>query len=128
MKLDERAVKGLAYRGLDLWLNLELTRFKPDGEYNRVVSVLKQRFKAEELNPLLLVLGLLEMALIEDALKNKPYLTEEEREAVIREVVDSLSKLYPSVVDEMERLIGSLEERLKEFKSTASKFRSSGGE
>ena len=99
MKLDERAVKGLAYRGLDLWLNLELTRFKPDGEYNRVVSVLKQRFKAEELNPLLLVLGLLEMALIEDALKNKPYLTEEEREAVIREVVDSLSKLYPSVVD-----------------------------
>ena len=72
MMIDNKAIKGLALRAVDLWLNLELSKFRPDGNYEQVESFLKQRFKADELNPLLLTLGLLEMALIEDALGTGP--------------------------------------------------------
>ncbi len=127
MKIDDRAVKGLAQRGLDLWLNLELSKFKPDGDYDRVVEFLKQRFKSEEISPLLLVLGLLEMALIEDALGNRPYLTEEERETIIREIVESLAEKFPQIVREMLSMLDTLDSKIEEFKIMALKF-ASGGE
>ncbi len=127
MKIDDRAVKGLAQRGIDLWLNLELSRFKPDGEYDRVVEFLKQRFKSEEVSPLLLVLGLLEMALIEDALRNRTYLTDEEREAIIKEVVEALAEKFPQIVKEMLNILNTLDSKIEEFKIMATKF-GSGGE
>ena len=126
MEIDEKGIKGLACRAADLWLNLELGRCRPDSNYQQVVEFLKQRFKAEEMNPLLLTLGLLEMALIEDALKNKPYLTEEERERVIQDVVESLAENFPKIVDEMVPLLDLLERKIGEFKELSRKYRSGG--
>jgi len=126
MIIDEKAIKGLAFRATDLWLNLELSRHRPDSNYEQVTSFLKQRFKAEELNPLLLTLGLLEMALIEDALRNKQYLSEEEREKIIQDVVESLANNFPKVVEEMEKILSDLDSKIKEFKLLAGKYRSGG--
>ena len=126
MIIDEKAIKGLAYRATDLWLNLELSKHRPDSNYDQVTGILKQRFKTEDLNPLLLTLGLLEMALIEDALKNKPYLSEEEREKVIHDVVESLANNFSRIVKEMERILGDLDSKIKEFKSFSSKYKSGG--
>jgi len=126
MEIDERAVKGLACRALDLWLGLEASKCRPDSNYHQVVELLKQRFKAEELNPLLLVLGLLEMALIEDALKGKEYMGEEEKEKVIQEVVNSLAENYPKIVSQMEELLDGISDKIKEFKLYADKFRAGG--
>ena len=126
MEIDEKGVKGLACRAADLWLNLELGRCRPDSNYHQVVEFLKQRFKAEELNPLLLTLGLLEMALIEDALKNRPYLSEEEREKVIQDVVESLAENFPEIVDEMVPILDLLERKIGEFKELSRKYRSGG--
>ncbi|MEO2083531.1 MAG: hypothetical protein ABGX12_05870 [Desulfurobacteriaceae bacterium] len=126
MDIDERAVKGLACRGADLWVNLELSKCRPDSNYEQVVELLKQRFKAEDLNPLLLTLGLLEMALIEDALKGKDYMTEEEREKVIHEVVNGLAENFPRIVEEMEKILSRLEVKIEEFKRLAQKYRTGG--
>ena len=126
MEIDEKGIKGLACRAADLWLNLELGRCRPDSNYYQVVEFLKQRFKAEELNPLLLTLGLLEMALIEDALKNRPYLSEEEREKVIQDVVESLAENFPEIVDEMVPILDLLERKIGEFKELSRKYRSGG--
>jgi len=126
MEIDEKGIKGLACRAADLWLNLELGRCRPDSNYHQVVEFLKQRFKAEEINPLLLTLGLLEMALIEDALKNRPYLSEEEREKVIQDVVESLAENFPEIVDEMVPILDLLERKIGEFKELSRKYRSGG--
>jgi len=126
MEIDERAIKGLACRALDLWLGFEASKCRPDGNYHQVVELLKQRFRAEELNPLLLVLGLLEMALIEDALKGKEYMSDEERDRIIQEVVNSLAENYPKVVEEMEKLLDGISDKIKEFKLYADKFRAGG--
>ena len=126
MEIDEKGIKGLACRALDLWLNLEAGRCKPDSQYNQVVEFLKQRFKAEEINPLLLTLGLLEMALIEDGLKNKQYMGEEERERIIQDVVESLAENFPKIVDEMVNELSILEKRISEFKMLAEKYRTGG--
>ncbi len=126
MEIDEKGIKGLACRALDLWLNLELGRCRPDSNYQQVVELLKQRFKTEELNPLLLTLGLLEMALIEDALKNRSYLTDEEREKIIHDVVESLAENFPKIVDEMEPTLELLERRIREFRELSKKYRLGG--
>ncbi len=126
MEIDEKGIKGLACRALDLWLNLELGRCRPDSNYQQVVELLKQRFKTEEVNPLLLTLGLLEMALIEDALKNRPYLTDEEREKIIHDVVESLAENFPKIVDEMEPTLELLERKIREFRELSKKYRSGG--
>jgi len=126
MIIDEKAIKGLAFRAADLWVNLELSKYRPDSNYEQIANFLKQRFKAEVLNPLLLTLGLLEMALIEDALKNKQYLSEEERERIIQEVVESLANNFPKVVEEMEKILSDLDSKIKEFKLLAAKYRSGG--
>ena len=126
MEIDEKGIKGLACRAVDLWLNLEIGRCRPDSNYNQVVEFLKQRFKSEEVNPLLLTLGLLEMALLEDALKSKPYLTEEEREKIIHDVVESLAENFPKIVDEMEPILDLVERRIKEFRELSKKYRSGG--
>ncbi|RUM42791.1 MAG: hypothetical protein DSY34_01230 [Desulfurobacterium sp.] len=122
MMIDDKAVKGLGLRAADLWLNLELSKFRPDGNYEQVESFLKQRFKADELNPLLLTLGLLEMALIEDALKNKPYLSEEEREKIIQEVVENLAEKFPLIVEEMGKILDDISSKIKELKLLADKY------
>jgi len=126
MEIDEKGIKGLACRALDLWLNLELGRCRPDSNYQQVVELLKQRFKTEEINPLLLTLGLLEMALIEDALKNRSYLTDEEREKIIHDVVESLAENFPKIVDEMEPTLELLERKIREFRELSKKYRSGG--
>jgi len=126
MMIDDKAVKGLGLRAADLWLNLELSKFRPDGNYEQVESFLKQRFKADELNPLLLTLGLLEMALIEDALKNKPYLSEEEREKIIQEVVENLAEKFPLIVEEMGKILDDISSKIKEFKLLADKYQKGG--
>ena len=126
MEIDEKGIKGLACRALDLWLNLELGRCRPDSNYQQVVELLKQRFKTEEVNPLLLTLGLLEMALIEDALKNRSYLTDEEREKIIHDVVESLAENFPKIVDEMEPTLELLERKIREFRELSKKYRSGG--
>ena len=126
MEIDDRAVKGLACRAVDLWLNLEIGKCRPDSNYQQVVELLRQRFKAERLNPLLLTLGLLEMALIEDALKGKTYMSDEEREKIIQEVVNSLADNFPRIVEEMEKLLGDISDRIKEFKLYAQKYRAGG--
>jgi hypothetical protein len=126
MEIDKKGIKGLACRAFDLWVNLEASRCKPDSNYHQVVEFLKQRFRAEELNPLLLTLGLLEMALIEDALKNRPYLSQEERDKVIQDVVESLAEAFPEIVSEMEKLVDQLQERLTQFKQLAHKYRAGG--
>ena len=123
MIIDDKAVKGLGLRAADLWLNLELSKFRPDGNYDQVESFLKQRFKADELNPLLLTLGLLEMALIEDALRNRSYLSEEEREKIIQEVVESLAEKFPQIVGEMEKILDDISSKIEEFKLVADKYR-----
>ena len=122
MEIDEKAIKGLACRALELWINLEATKCRPDSNYQTVIEVLKQRFHTENLNPLLLILGLLEMAIIEDALRNKRYLSDEERERIISDVVESLASKFPEVVKELEKLVDDLENKLKEFKAYASKY------
>jgi len=126
MEIDEKGIKGLACRAVDLWINLELGRCRPDSNYQQVLEFLKQRFKAEEVNPLLLTLGLLEMALIEDALKNRNYLSEEEREQVIQDVVESLAENFPKIVDEMVPILDLLERKIGEFKELSKKYRSGG--
>jgi len=126
MMIDNKAIKGLALRAVDLWLNLELSKFRPDGNYEQVESFLKQRFKADELNPLLLTLGLLEMALIEDALSNKSYLSEEEREKVIHEIVENLAEKFPFIVQEMEKILDNISSKIKEFKLLADKYQQGG--
>jgi hypothetical protein len=126
MIIDDKAVKGLGLRAADLWLNLELSKFRPDGNYDQVESFLKQRFKADELNPLLLTLGLLEMALIEDALRNKSYLSEEEREKIIQEVVESLAEKFPQIVGEMEKILDDISSKIKKFKLLADKYQKGG--
>ncbi|GAB6076167.1 hypothetical protein [Desulfurobacterium crinifex] len=126
MMIDDKAVKGLGLRAADLWLNLELSKFRPDGNYEQVENFLKQRFKADELNPLLLTLGLLEMALIEDALRNKPYLSEEEREKIIQEVVESLAEKFPLIVEEMGKILDDISSKIKEFKLLADKYQKGG--
>ena len=126
MIIDDKAVKGLGLRAADLWLNLELSKFRPDGNYEQVESFLKQRFKADELNPLLLTLGLLEMALIEDALSNKSYLSEEEREKVIHEIVENLAEKFPFIVQEMEKILDNISSKIKEFKLLADKYQKGG--
>ncbi|MEO2068600.1 MAG: hypothetical protein ABGX27_03725 [Desulfurobacteriaceae bacterium] len=126
MNIDERAIKGLAYRGVDLWINLEISKYRPDSNYDQINSFLRQRFKAENLNPLLLTLGLLEMALIEDALKNKHYLSEEEREKIIQEIVESLAENYPKIVDEMVKILEDIGGKIKEFKHLADKYKKGG--
>lgn len=126
MEIDEKGIKGLACRAADLWVNLELGRCRPDSNYQQVLEFLKQRFKAEEVNPLLLTLGLLEMALIEDALKNRSYLSEEEREQVIQNVVESLAKNFPKIVDEMVPILDLLERKIGEFKELSKKYRLGG--
>ncbi|WP_457678246.1 hypothetical protein [Thermovibrio sp.] len=126
MEIDERAIKGLACRALDLWLNLEISKCRPDSNYSQVVELLKERFKAKNLNPLLLTLGLLEMALIEDALKRRPYMSDEEKEKVIQEVVNSLAENFPKVVEEMEELLKELSGKIEEFKLYADKFKAGG--
>jgi len=123
MEIDERGIKGLACRALDLWLNLEIGRCRPDSHYENILSFLKQRFKSEEVNPLLLTLGLLEMALIEDALRNREYLSDEEKERIIQEVVESLAESFPKIVDEMVKELSVLENRILEFKELAKKYR-----
>ena len=126
MMIDNKAIKGLALRAVDLWLNIELSKFRPDGNYEQVESFLKQRFKADELNPLLLTLGLLEMALIEDALSNKSYLSEEEREKVIHEIVENLAEKFPFIVQEMEKILDNISSKIKEFKLLADKYQQGG--
>ena len=126
MMINDKAVKGLGLRAADLWLNLELSVFRPDGNYEQVENFLKQRFKTEELNPLLLTLGLLEMALIEDALKNKPYLSEEERERIIQEVVEDLAEKFPLIVEEMGKILDNISSKIKEFKLFADKYQKGG--
>jgi len=126
MNVDEKAIKGLAYRGVDLWINLEISKYRPDSNYEQINSFLRQRFKAENLNPLLLTLGLLEMALIEDALKNKHYLSEEEREKIIQEIVESLAENYPKIVDEMVKILEDIGDKIKEFKLLADKYKKGG--
>ena len=126
MMINDKAVKGLGLRAADLWLNLELSVFRPDGNYEQVENFLKQRFKTEELNPLLLTLGLLEMALIEDALKNKPYLSEEERERIIQEVVEDLAEKFPLIVEEMGKILDNISSKIKEFKLLADKYQKGG--
>jgi hypothetical protein len=126
MEIDERAIKGLACRALDLWLGFEASKCRPDSNYHQVVELLKQRFKAEELNPLLLVLGLLEMALIEDTLRGKEYMSDEERDRIIQDVVNSLAESYPKIVEEMEKLLEGISDKIKEFKLYADKFRAGG--
>lgn len=124
--IDDRAVKGLALRGADLWLNLELSKLRPDSDYGQVENFLKQRFKTEELSPLLTTLGLLEMALIEDALKNKPYLSNEERGKVIQEVVENLAEKFPLIVGEMEKILDDISSKIREFKLLADKYQKGG--
>ncbi len=126
MIIDDKAVKGLGLRAADLWLNLELSKFRPDSNYDQVESFLKQRFKADELNPLLLTLGLLEMALIEDALRNKSYLSKEEKEKVIQEVVESLAEKFPQIVEEMEKILDDISSKIKEFKLLSDKYQKGG--
>jgi len=126
MIIDEKAIKGLALRATDLWLNLELSKHRPDSNYEQITNFLKQRFKAENLNPLLLTLGLLEIALIEDALRNKQYLSEEEREKIIQDVVESLASNFSKILTEMEKIISDLDSKIKEFKLLTSKYKSGG--
>ncbi|WP_022847706.1 MULTISPECIES: hypothetical protein [unclassified Desulfurobacterium] len=127
MNERDMRIKGLAYRGFDLWLNLELSKFRPDGGYEEVERFLSKRFKTENLNPLLEVLGLLEMALIEDALKGKEYFTEEEREQVIKEVVEQLASDFPLIVEEMEKIAESINGKISQFKELAKKYREKEG-
>jgi len=126
MELDKKGLKGLSCRALDLWLNLEIGRCRPDSRYDQIIEFLKQRFKAEDVNPLLLTLGLLEMALIEDALKNKPYLSNEEKEKVIQDIVESLAQNFPEMVDEMVKKLERIEGKISEFKNLAQKYRKNG--
>ncbi|SNR79973.1 hypothetical protein [Desulfurobacterium atlanticum] len=123
--MDEKQlrVKGLAYRGLDLWLNLELSKFRPDSQYEQVNSFIAQRFKTDNPNPLLKILGLLEMALIEDALSGKNYFTEEEREQVIKEVVESLAKDFPDILKEIEKMADDINGKITQLKELSQKYR-----
>ncbi len=126
MEIDDRAVKALACRALDLWINLEIGKCRPDSNYQQVMELLKERFKAENLNPLLLTLGLLEMALIEDALKGKSYLSDEDKERVIQDVVGSLAEKFPEIAKEMGSLLDQLSGKIEEFKLYLSKFEAGG--
>ncbi|WP_456396389.1 hypothetical protein [Desulfurobacterium sp.] len=127
MNEKEMRIKALAHRGLDLWLNLELSKFRPDGGYEEVEKFLSKRFKTENLNPLLEVLGLLEMALIEDALKGKDYFTEEEREHVIKEIIEQLTTDFPLIVKEMEKMAENINDKISQFKELAEKYREKEG-
>ena len=81
-----------------------------------MVGVLKRRFRADDLNPLLLSLGLLEMALIDDALKGKDYFPENEKEALVNHILENLAEVFPQVVEEMEKILGELVGRIDEFR------------
>jgi len=123
--MDEKQlkVKSLAYRGLDLWLNLELSKFRPDSQYEQVNSFISQRFKTENPNPLLKILGLLEMALIEDALRGKDYFSEEEREQVIKEVVEALARDFPDILGEIEKMAEDINGKIVQLKELSQKYR-----
>jgi len=124
--VDEEGVQGLARRAVDLWLNLELSRLNSEENYSKIEKVLKRRFGADDLNPLLLSLGLLEMALIDDALKNKQYFSQEEREALINHILENLAQVFPQVVDEMEKILCKVAERIEEFKRFSRMLKKSG--
>ncbi len=123
--MDKLKTKALAYRGVDLWLNLEISKGK-DNNYEHIENLLKQRFKTDNLNPLLEVLGLLEMSLIEDALRDKKYLDEHEKEIIIRQVVDDLAKNFKDIVTEMESILGALSDKISFFKTLSQKYRKGG--
>ncbi len=122
--MDDKSlrVKSLAYRGLDLWLNLELSKFRPDNQYEHVNNILAQRFRLDEPNSLLKILGLLEMALIEEALNRRNYFSEEEREQVIKEVVEQLANDFPAVVVEIEKMADGINGKILQLKGLASKY------
>ena len=122
MQIDERGIKGLAIRGVDLWINLEITKFKNPGNYQKVSEVLKKGFKTEKLSPLLVFLGLLEMALIDDALGKRPYVSEEEREEVIKDIVSSLAQKFPEIVKEAQKLVSEVESVAEEFLKQSKKY------
>jgi hypothetical protein len=122
MQIDERGIKGLAIRGVDLWINLEITKFKNPENYQKVSEVLKKRFKTEKLSPLLVFLGLLEMALIDDALGKRPYVSEEEREEVIKDIVSSLAQKFPEIVKEAQKLVSEVESVAEEFLKQSKKY------
>jgi len=122
MQIDERGIKGLAIRGVDLWINLEITKFKNPENYQKVSEVLKKRFKTEKLSPLLVFLGLLEMALIDDALGKRPYVSEEEREEVIKDIVSSLAQKFPEIVKEAQKLVSEVESVSEEFLKQSKKY------
>jgi len=90
-------VRELALKGVDLWLNLEISNLS-SGESSNVEGFLKQRFKVDKLNPLLKVLGLLEVFLIENEVASNVSLSEEEREKEILRIVDDLAKKFPEIV------------------------------
>ena len=113
--MDDRE---LALKGIDLWLNLEISKLSSD-EPSRVESFLRKRFNVEKLNPLLEVLGLLEISLIEERVSP---LSEEEREGAITEVVDELAKRFPQVVSLMEEMLERLQRRIGEFKAYAEEY------
>ena len=66
------------------------------------------------------------MALIEDALRNKSYLSEEEREKIIQEVVESLAEKFPQIVGEMEKILDDISSKIKKFKLLADKYQKGG--
>jgi chromosome condensin MukBEF complex kleisin-like MukF subunit len=66
------------------------------------------------------------MALIEEALSKRSYMSQEEREKVIQDIVNSLAERFPQVVKEMEKLLDELSGKIKEFKLYADKFTAGG--
>ncbi len=112
----------LALKGIDLWLNLEISKIGSDG-VSDVESFLKKRFKVEDLNPLLKVLGLLEIFLIENEVASNSSLSEEEREREILRIVDELAKKFPEVVSQMESMLDMISGKISEFKSYAREYK-----
>ncbi len=112
----------LALKGIDLWLNLEISKIGSDG-VSDVESFLKKRFKVEDLNPLLKVLGLLEIFLIENEVASDSSLSEEEREREILRIVDELAKKFPEVVSQMESMLDMISGKISEFKSYAREYK-----
>jgi hypothetical protein len=115
-------VRELALKGVDLWLNLEISNLS-SGESSNVEGFLKQRFKVDKLNPLLKVLGLLEVFLIENEVASNVSLSEEEREKEILRIVDDLAKKFPEIVSEMESILETISGKISEFKSYAKEYK-----
>jgi hypothetical protein len=114
-------VRELALKGVDLWLNLEISNLSSE-ESSNVEGFLKQRFKVDKLNPLLKVLGLLEVFLIENEVASNVSLSEEEREKEILRIVDDLAKKFPEIVSEMESILETISGKISEFKSYAKEY------